>query len=260
MRIVKLLIFLSIFICRTVFAEDEWAWVDEGTGLSSNSFSKSLTIPVAWGACGNVLFMGIGGTKPSSYSPNSDGAAIIGYGIGNPEKLAAHVVVASLDMSEWDRYSAFAHLSKKVSELGTFGVGIENVMLTGGGDSNKSVYVVYSAAVPGCFDVYNIDGQAKFYYSIGFGLGRFSDNSQLDIKHGKRRHGTYVFGGVAYDVANMFNIIADWNGLNLNAGIGTTVFSDSQFPVAIMFGAADITRYSGDRVRFIAGIGTAIKL
>lgn len=261
MRIIEILFFSSaLLICRTASAEENWHWVEQEKSSSMNSFSKSLTIPAAWGAFGNVLFMGIGGTKPSSYSSNGDGAAIIGYGIGKPETLTAHVVVASLDMSEWDRYSAFAHLSKKVSDSASVGMGVENIMLTKGGDSSMSVYVVYSAAVPKSFDEYDIDGHSKFYYTIGVGVGRFSDNSQVDISHGKHRHGTYVFGGIAYEIAKTFNVIVDWNGLNLNAGIGTTIFSDSQFPVAIMFGAADLTRYSGDRVRFISGIGTAIKL
>lgn len=260
MRIIEFLFLSALLIYRTASAEENWQWVEQEKSSSMNNFSKSLTIPAAWGACGNVIFMGIGGTRPSSYSPNSDGAAIIGYGIGHPETLTAHVVVASLDMSEWDRYSAFAHLSKKVSNSASVGIGVENIMLTKGGDSSMSAYVVYSKAVPKSFDGYDIDGHSKFYYTIGIGVGRFGENSQVDINHGKNKHGTYVFGGVAYEVANEFNIIADWNGLNLNAGIGTTVFSDSQFPFAIMLGAADLTRYSGDRARFIAGIGTAIKL
>jgi len=232
-----------------------------GGGKSvSNSYGKTLTIPAAWGAYGNVLFMGIGGTKPSSYSPKTDGAAVIGYGIGKPDKLTVHVVLSSLDMSAWNRYSVFTHVSKNVSESGAVGVGVENIMLTKGGDSSKSVYIAYSKAVPAALDLYDIDGYSKFYYTVGAGLGRFSDNSQMDINHGKRQHGTYIFGSIAYEVAKTINVIAEWNGVNLNAGMSSTFLSDSRMPLAIMVGAADLTGYSGDRIRFIAGIGTAIKL
>jgi hypothetical protein len=261
MKIIQLLVFLpALLVCRNAFAENEWHWVDQEKNSIANNYPKSLTIPAAWGAYGNVLFMGVGGTKPSAYASNADGAAIIGYGVGRPDKIAAHVVLASLDMSAWKRYSAFFHLCKNVSKSGTAGIGVENIMLTKGGDSGKSIYVVYSDAVPVSLDTYEIDGHSKLYYTIGVGKGRFSDNSDVDINHWKHRHGTYVFGGVAYEVANAFNVIADWNGLNLNTGIATTLLGDSSVPIAIMLGVADLTRYSGDRVRFIAGIGTAIKL
>jgi hypothetical protein len=261
MKIIKFLVLLNIlFFYRNASAEEEWRWVDQGgRSVFFNNYPKSLTIPEAWGAYGNVLFMGVGGTKPSAYSSNADGAAIFGYGIGNPDKIAAHVVLASLDMSAWNRYSAFFHLCKNISKSGAVGIGAENIMLSKSGDSGKSIYVVYSNVFPISRETYDIDGHSKLYYTIGVGKGRFSNNSDMDISQGKHRHGTYVFGGLACEVANAFNVIADWNGLNLNAGIATTVLDNSPVPIAIMIGVADLTRYSGDRMRFIAGIGTAIK-
>ena len=55
------------------------------------------------------------------------------------------------------------------------------------------------------------------------------------------------------------NVITDWNGLNLNAGLSKT-FRFANIPIAATIGAADLTSNSGDRVRFVIAVGTGFKL
>jgi hypothetical protein len=226
-----------------------------------NNHGKSLTTPVAWGASGNVLFMGVGGTYQSPYSDKADGAAILGFGFGDPKKdFGVQVAIASLDISEWKEYSAYVQLHKNLGNGNAIAVGVENVMLTDGGDADKSFYVVYSQGVQGDPFVDKNTGNSKLHFSIGAGSGRYGDKSPDDIASGKGEHGTYVFGNIAYDVAESFNLIADWNGLNLNAGVSKTFWLTKKVPLAITVGAADLTGNSGDGVRLIAAVGTAFRL
>lgn len=225
-----------------------------------NNYGKSVTTPVAWGASNNIIFMGVGGTSPAPYVTDSDGAAVVGIGLGDPEKsLGVQVALVSLDLSQWDRYSLSAQLHHHLGNANAIAVGVENVMLTDGGDAGKSFYVVYSQGLQSDSFVNKTTGASKLHYSVGAGTGRFGDKSPLDIASGKGDHGTYVFGNIAYDVADEFNVIADWNGLNLNAGLSKT-FWISKIPLAVTIGAADLTDNSGDGVRFIAAVGTGFKL
>jgi len=225
-----------------------------------NNHGKSLTTPVAWGASNNVIFMGIGGNTPAPYTDDTDGAAVLGFGIGDPVKnIGLQVALISLDISEWEEYSMSVHLSKNLGNANAVGIGVENVMLTDGGDSDESFYVVYSQGLQSDPFVDEASGGSKLHFSIGAGTGRFGDKSPMDIADGKGEHGTYVFGNVAYEIADAFNVIADWNGLNLNAGISKT-FWLGKTPVAATLGAADLTDNSGDGVRCIFAVGTAFKL
>jgi len=119
---------------------------------------------------------------------------------------------------------------------------------------------VYSQGVQGDPFVDKNTGNSKLHFSIGAGSGRYGDKSPDDIASGKGEHGTYVFGNIAYDVAESFNLIADWNGLNLNAGVSKTFWLTKKVPLAITVGAADLTGNSGDGVRLIAAVGTAFRL
>ena len=225
-----------------------------------NSNGKSLTTPVAWGASNNVIFIGAGGTTPSPYSNKADGAAVLGAGIGDPVKnLGFQFYVTSLDITAWGEYSASFHLFRDLGNASAIGVGLENVMITSGGDSGKSYYAVYSKGAQSNSFINTNTGDTKLTYSIGVGSGRFGKKSPADIADGKGNYGTYVFGNIAYEVAHSFNVITDWNGLNLNAGVSKTFFFE-RIPVGVTVGVADLTKYSGDGARFIVSVGTGFAL
>jgi len=238
---------------------------DAGAAQSSvlisrpNNHGKSLTTPVAWGAANNVVFMGVGGTAPSPYRSQSDGAAVVGFGIGDPKELGVQVSLISLDISEWKEYSTSLHLFRDLGNGDAIGVGVENVMLTNGGDADQSLYVVYSSGVQNESVVNKSARSTKLHYSVGAGSGRFRDKSAEDISHDRGDHGTYVFGNIAYEVAQSFNVITDWNGLNLNAGVSKS-FSIGNIPFGVTVGLADLTKNSGDGVRLIGAAGFGFKL
>ena len=229
-----------------------------------NINAKSLTTPVAWGASNNVIFVGVGGTTPSPYYKITDGAAELGVGIGDPKQnLGVQLSIVSLDVSAWGEYSAFVHIFRDLGNANAIGAGVENVMITNGGDSGKSFYVVYSQGLQGDPFVDKVSRNSKLTYSVGVGLGagnRFGNFSPRDLQDriDKSEHGTYVFGNISYEVARSFNVITDWNGLNLNAGVSKT-FKIDNVPVALVLGAADLTKNSGTQVRAIGAIATGFK-
>jgi hypothetical protein len=221
-----------------------------------NSHGKSLTTPVAWGASHNVIFLGAGGTTPSPYTNGSDGAAVLGVGLGDPVKnIGVQLSVTSIDISAWGEYSASVQVSRDLGNSNAIAVGLQNLMITTGGDTGKSYYVVYSQGAQSDPFVNQATGDSKLTYSIGVGSGIFGKKSPADILDGKGTYGTYVFGNLAYEVAQSFNLITDWNGLNLNAGVSKTFFL-SNVPLGIVLGVADLTHYSGDGPRLIVSVGT----
>ncbi|MEI7934513.1 MAG: hypothetical protein WCH30_05600 [Chlorobiaceae bacterium] len=260
MKLSKASIIPALFGFLSLHSPDAGAAQTSVTTYMPNNHGKSITTPVAWGAYNNVVFLGAGGTVPSPYTTKNDGAAVLGVGLGDPvENIGVQASLISIDISEWKEYSSAFHLFRELGNADAIGVGVENVMLTSGGDADKSFYVVYSRGLQ-YESVLNKDIKTtKLHYSVGAGTGRFGDKSPQDIADGKGRHGTYIFGNLAYEVADSFNIVTDWNGLNLNAGVSKS-FTISNVPFAVTAGLADLTRNSGDGVRFVFAGGFGFKL
>lgn len=233
------------------------------SGALPNIHGKSLTTPVGWGAAYGTVFVGAGGTIPAPYSNESDAAMGLGIGIGNPrEYVGLEASVMSLDLSDWERYSLNLKVHRYLGHGNSIAVGVENILIGDSSnnrtDADESYYIVYSQGVQGQQLVNDETNRTKLHYSIGIGNGRFRDKSPLDVDNGKGKHGTAVFGNVSYELFDEFNAIADWNGVNLNAGVSKTFMLGRQSALVASLGAADLTGYSGDGVRFIWSVGAGI--
>jgi len=238
------------------------------TNFLPNIYGKSLTTPVAWGAAYGTVFAGAGIESRAPYAHGSafsnhagDGGAIIGLGVGNPvENLGLQAALTQYDMTKWDRWGMSFHVHHYLGSASSIAVGAQNLMLSSGTDSEQSYYIVYSKGVLSPSFVNTDNSTTRLHYSIGAGSGQYANKTQLDISAGKGKHGTYVFGNIAYELFNQFNVITDWNGMNLNAGISKTFLISESFPIVITAGAVDLTGYSGDGVRYIVAVGTGITL
>ncbi len=240
--------------------------VDASTTLPVSLFlpnihAKSLTTPVGWGSAFGSVFVGAAFTSPAPYSDDDDGGMAFGVGIGNPVKhLGLQAALVVLDMSEFNTFALNLHLHRYIGCARSIAIGVENIMLSDEGDADESYYVVYSHGVL-CKPFINEDtGTTRLHLSVGAGTGRFRDKSPLDVEHGKGKHGTTVFGNVSYEAFDSFNVIADWNGVNLNAGVSKTFSITEDIPLVISLGAADLTDNSGDGVRLIGAVGLGLTL
>jgi hypothetical protein len=67
-----------------------------------------------------------------------------------------------------------------------------------------------------------------------------------------------VFGAAAYEVYKATNVILEWSGINLHAGLSTGIFSLAEnFPVNVTVAAGDLTDYSGDEIRLLSSLSCA---
>ncbi|TLU55097.1 MAG: hypothetical protein FDX17_06215 [Chlorobium sp.] len=189
-----------------------------------------------------------------------DGSAAVGFGIGNPvEFVGLQAVLTIYDLSSIGRYGMSYQLHRNLGSANAFAVGAQNIMISSGTDSVPSYYIVYSQGVLASPFINRANGTTRLHYSIGVGKGEYSEKSQLDALTGKGANGTYVFGNFAYELFNSFNVIGEWNGLNVNTGVSKTFYINN-IPLAFSAGALDLTGFSGDGVRFMVGVGTGITL
>jgi len=233
------------------------------TSVYPNIHGKSLTTPVAWGNAYGTVYAGAALTTPVPYTDETETAVALGLGIGNPYKnLGVQTTLTVLDPGTSNDFTLNIHAFRNLGNASAIGVGVENIDLSDSDawDIEKSYYVVFSHSVGGDGFINTKTNRSRLHFSIGAGNGGFGNKSDSDIAAGKGEHGTYVFGNVAYELFNAFNVIADWNGVNLNAGISRNFLIDRKVPIVITIGAADLTDNSGDGIRLIAGIGTGFML
>jgi len=222
--------------------------------LWPNRAAKTLTTPSGWGASWGVIFVGGGITDPAAYSINPDAAISFGMGLGNPvTNLGIQLSPTIWDVSKFDNLSLSCKVHRYLGNATSLAIGGENLFADKKKtDTGESYYIVISHA----FQQYSSTPKcSSLHANLGVGSGRYGEKSPLDIRSGKGRYGTYVFGSLAYEIFQSANVIVDWNGLNLAAGVALSPFQ--KIPVGITLGVADITNYSGDRLRFIASGGYA---
>jgi len=240
-----------------------------------NAAAQTLTIPSVWGAWGNTVFIGAGITDPAPYSKRvigknpagklvigpktrsgkEDASASAGFGIGNPvENVGLQVSATINDVSEQDNTSYGIVLHRYIGNATSVAIGGEHLFR----DKDESdVGESYYLALGHAFQGFASDDAkvSKLHGTLGVGNGRFAHKSELDEADKKGESGTAVFGALAYQLFTRTNLILEWNGVNLNAGVGITPFR--HFPLALTLGAADLTGNSGDGARFIGAAGLA---
>jgi hypothetical protein len=232
------------------------------TPLWPNNGGMTIMTPSGWGASSGMVFLGAGITSPQVYSDNDDTAVVAGIGIGNPSKnLGIELSAVMNDVSQRSNFSYGIKLSRIVGDGTSVAVGGENLFRDKSkNDADESCYIVVSHAVQGLSSESSA-GSSKLNLTLGVGKGRFSDMSPDDIAAGKGEHGTRVFGSVACELFKATNVVVEWSGINLNAGISTGLLSlnDHVF-VNLTVAAGDLTGYSADGVRLLGSMSVAVLL
>jgi len=237
-------------------------------GLTNRSTAQGLMVPGGTGAWGNMIYGGVGLTTPQAYYdkyPGIDKTKMLGsfgVGLGDPVKLLGFQIGSSMmDISQHDMYNLGLKVHKYFGEGLSVAVGIEDLFTFGSSTQASSGYSSEYIALTKDLR-YNFVPQSimsKVSYSLGVGVGRFSELSQYDVKDKNRKNGTYVFGGLQYHIDKRFSLHADWTGTNLDAGLSFNSFVE-KVPFTIILGAADLTPYSGNGVRFIGAVGFAYQI
>lgn len=223
-----------------------------------NSAAKSIMTPSGWGAAYGTVFVGAGVSERNPYLPNSDGIVALGVGVGDPVLNAGlQMGVTVSDLSELDNYAFSLKVHRYLGRGTAIAVGGES-LLTGGefvDDAGSTFYVVLSHVLQGFPS--QRPGIGRLHASVGVGSGRFAEKSERDASEGKGEDATRFFGNVALEVAQDVNVLVEWSGTNLHVGLSKT-FLTGHLPVALSLGLADLTGYTGDGVRVIAGGAVAL--
>ena len=226
----------------------------EAAGLLPNIIGKSMMTPTAWGGYGTFIFGSIGGSFPQVYSNNPDLIASAGIGTGNSITAVSVVGILNMnDVSAINNYTLDFIVSRSISFGNSISAGaihlFSDPVKT---DIGPSYYIAFSHAsqtLPS-----TISGCSKLNYTLGIGSGRFFNKSEVDVQFGRGRRGTAVFANIAYEILPKVNVGVEWTGLNLCSSLSWRPYYNLP---SICLGVADLTRFSGDKPRLIAGISYA---
>ncbi|WP_158963696.1 hypothetical protein [Chachezhania sediminis] len=224
-----------------------------------NGVAHVMTIPSGYGPAifsnqdgGVTVGLGVGGVSRVPYTDDPDGGVGLGIGFGNAfETVGVSVGISLNDLSDpgnTDRISGSIEVSRYLWDGLSIAMGGENLFVQET-DGDQSYYFVGSWA----FDrgAMPFNGVA----TLGIGTGRFAEQTERDRAEGRNDDATMLFGALAWEVSDRFNVIADWNGRNLTMGVAT-VFPDT--PVSFRLGVRDLTDYSGDGPRLTGSIAVTL--
>ena len=223
--------------------------------LFPNFSGKALMTPTAFVSRRTFVYAFIGGTYPQVYTHSPDAIGGVGIGFGNALKFISIVSGINVnDVSKLNNISFSLKISRYLSKGTSVSLGGVHLFRNSAkSDFGESYFVVVSHAVQSIPS--NAKGYSRLFYSIGAGNGRFFLKSQSDQLNGRGSYGSIVFGNLSYEVIRNLNVNLEWDGLNLDFSAGWRPLPNLP---SIMVGVADITRFSGDKLRLIGCIGYAI--
>ncbi|MFL5482646.1 MAG: hypothetical protein ACJ8AK_10700 [Gemmatimonadaceae bacterium] len=219
---------------------------------------SSTGTPTAYGADWGDVFVGAGFQARMRYVSDTlplrrkaDGAADIGFGLGNSESAIG--IEVNFTSFSTVRSGFFHHstLSFKVHRDLPWNMAIaygwEDAIRTKGTDGWTSMYGVLTGAIPLRSDPYA--AFSTLTVSAGAGNGRF----QREKAFYARENHLNPFGSVGLYVVPEISLIADWTGQDLMLGASLVPFPRIPFFITPSF--ADVTGSAGDGARFVIGVG-----
>ncbi len=226
-----------------------------------NGAAHELTIPSGFGpavfanqTARAILSASLGGVSRVPFTTSSDAALGLGLGFGNAfNGLGASVQMSFNDLSRLgnsDRISWGFTLSHYLSDGLSVAVGGENLFAKFT-DGEASFYAAGSWAFDAAGGVMPFDGVLH----LGVGSGRFAHNTARDVAEGRSAHGTVVFGGLAWEISERLNLITEWNGRSLNAGVAVSL---PRSRISLKLGVENLTGYSGDGPIVTGSVGVTL--
>ncbi len=224
-----------------------------------NGAGKSISTPTGWGAAFNTVFAGGGYQNPVPFDDVDDAVMAAGFGILDPVKwVGLEASFTVIDVSEFGEFTMGAKLHRYLGKGTAIAFGAEHLVENLEADDGTSLdldptfYGVISHTFQGMDG--NAPGTGRVHMSLGVGNGRFAEKPLRAQAAGLGEDGTYVFGNVAVEAFRNLNLIGEWDGLGLNAGVSYTLPLPG-ISAGITLGVADITEQSSDQPRFVAGGG-----
>lgn len=217
--------------------------------------SMGLTSPIAFGARWGDVYAGASFATRARYIDDVDGSVAVGFGLGDPQKLAGLEVNAisfSTFRSGWGSNMALdIKLHRALPGQLAVAVGWEGALVRGEIDGGRSVYL----AVSRWFRLKPSDPTSPLMVvaSLGAGDGRF--RLWEDWVDDVDRIG--VFGSVALRFSGPASLVLDWTGQDAMAAVSVAPLA--RVPVILTAGAADLFGIPGDGPRVVMSAGLSLR-
>jgi hypothetical protein len=214
---------------------------------------NSFNSPVAFGATWGTVYAGVGYQNRTRIARNPDGAAFVGFGVGDPRKwVGLDITVAALGtVRSFGRFGFNVKAHRRLPAKAAVAVGIENAAVIGYSDTPRSMYAVASKQFT------FRDSPDKWFSSLtaslGAGNGRYVPEDEFLAGE---YDGVNVFGSLGVRVTDPVGIIADWTGQDLVLGLSLVPFR--RIPLVITPGFADVMGTAGDGARFVLGAAVGL--
>jgi hypothetical protein len=218
--------------------------------------AASISTPTAFGVQMGEGFVGFAYQARTRYTHISDGAAVIGFGLGDRERLVglelaltSYSTLRGGGPLETGGFSFKLH--RAIGSDWGVAAGYENATSWGGSDSGHSPYAVATHIVRRSDDPRQ--PASAIALSLGVGGGRFRSEQAIV----NDRKAPNVFGAVGVQLLEPLSVTADWNGQDMYAALSVTPIH--RLPLVINAGFADITGHAGDGIRFVASAGLGFR-
>ncbi|MEO8240853.1 MAG: hypothetical protein ABI832_01005 [bacterium] len=226
-----------------------------------NGAAHEITIPSGFGPARfanqpatTTLSASLGGVSRVPYTTKPDGGLGLGLSFGNAfHGVGSSVTMSFNDLSDLanpERISWGIVLSHYLGDGVSVALGGENLFVKVT-DGEASFYLAGSWA----FSPETSAMPFKGVMTLGAGSGRFASMTERDIFEGRTGPATTIFGDVAWEVNDKVNLMAEWNGRNLNAGVA---YRMPRTGISLKLGVADLTGYSGDGPYLTGSVGVTL--
>lgn len=259
------LLLISAFYLPTCFAQEaevpnqslsiselkDW-WLDIKESQVSPAISVST--PTGFGAEGLNLYAGLGGIDRVRYNDYSDGTLSFGISGGDPvDYLSASASVSFFDIFNDEELGKTGgvsiNIARQLYKSLSLSLGVQNIVLFGTSEDFQleSYYLALS-------DVFALPGEIWFtHFTVSVGVGNGSFNKEeiandilIEEKDNWENFG--FFGGVSIAAHKTTNIIANYTGQNLDAGLSVVPFK--KLELTVTGSLIDILEESGDGIRY----------
>ena len=207
--------------------------------------------PIGFGASFGTVWAGASYQPRARYSEGQTGAAAVGFGLGDAERLVGVQVAvnsfSTISSGFGKRMALDLHLHRQVGELWGVAVGWESVAAATSvtRDSRENLYAAGSRWLQLRGDPDAPFGLAML--SLGVGTGRF----QTEARFAEDAGGVGLFGSFGLRVAPPVTLIAEWTGQDVLLATSVTPLRNQR--LAITAGFTEVTGAAGDGARFTIG-------
>ena len=226
--------------------------VDAAIGGSRPWGAAAIATPTGYGIDFGDVWVGASAQERARRSDGATGAAGMGFGLGNSERLVGLQVsvysFGTLNSGFWNRGGVDLHLHRALPRGFSVAAGWESAFHWGGAkrDSGSSRYAVASQWLP--LGSGGMAGERRWFtdaaLSVGVGDGRFQPEE--DFMAGES--GLGLFGSASLRVAPALTATAEWTGQDMT--LATTVAPFGSYGIDITAAVMDLTGNAGDGARF----------